>query len=239
MVLCSPSDPWWQASPRASFPRTWRAGSIRESHRYRGGRVVPLAEARRSMESTQAEPEAIISGRAARLRSDLVPLYALTATVLCAAGGWYLLKELAPLLRPLTLAVFLAYAILPTHGMLSRRVSARLAGPLVALLGAAAVLALAILVYINLVDLKDDLPRLIERARGLVDGLRTWVRDRLPSWALEPAPEGERAGAEAATRLKALAAGLVNSAAGFLGEALVVGFYLIFLLLEAGRLPRR
>src|SRR5262249_7069495 len=95
------------------------------------------------MESAQAEPEAIISGRAARLWSDLVPLYALPATVLCAAGGWYLLKELAPLLRPLTLAVFLAYTILPAHRALRRRVDARFAGPLLALLVAAVVLGLA------------------------------------------------------------------------------------------------
>jgi hypothetical protein len=65
------------------------------------------------MESTEQQPGVVASGRAARWRSDLVPLYALAAAVLCTAGGWYLLKELAPLLRPLILAVFLAYTILP------------------------------------------------------------------------------------------------------------------------------
>jgi AI-2 transport protein TqsA len=168
-----------------------------------------------------------------------VPLYALAAAVLCAAGGWYLLKELAPLLRPLILAVFLAYTIVPVHGALSRRVSAGMAGPLLALLVAAGVLGLAALVYGNLVDLKSELPRLIERARRLTEGLRDWGRGHLPAWVLEPAPEAGRVEAETATRLKALAAGLVNTAAGFLGEALVVGLYLIFLLLEAGRFPER
>ena len=76
------------------------------------------------MESTEAEPGVVASGRAARLRRDLVPLYALAAAVLCAAGGWYLLKELAPLLRPLVLAVFLAYTILPAHRALRRKVDA-------------------------------------------------------------------------------------------------------------------
>ena len=68
------------------------------------------------MESSEQEPEVVVAGSStARLRTDLVPLYATAAAVLCAAGGWYLLKELAPLLRPLILAVFLAYTILPAH----------------------------------------------------------------------------------------------------------------------------
>jgi predicted PurR-regulated permease PerM len=184
-------------------------------------------------------PEVVASGRAARLRRELVPLYALTAAVLCAAGGWYLLKELAPLLRPLTLAVFLAYTILPAHRALRRRVDARFAGPLLALLVAAVVLGLAVIIYGNLVDLKEELPRLIERGRVLIDRLRTWGRGHLPTWIVDPVPESERAGAESAARLKALASSLVNTAASFLAEALVVGFYLVFLLLEVRRFPER
>src|SRR6516162_4215070 len=122
------------------------------------------------------QPAVTGNGRLARLRRELIPLYALAAAVLCAAGGWYLLKELAPLLRPLTLAVFLAYTILPIHEGLTRRVSARLASPLLALLAATAVLGLAGLVYGNLVDLKAELPRLIELARRLVERLGTWGR---------------------------------------------------------------
>jgi AI-2 transport protein TqsA len=191
------------------------------------------------MESTQPEPEVVMTGRLARLRRDLIPLYALTAAVLCAAGGWYLLKELAPLLRPLTLAVFLVYTIIPAHRALRRKVDARFAGPLLALLVAAAVLSLALIVYGNLVDLKEELPRLIERGRGLIERLRIWGRGHLPAWILNPVPDTDRAEAETAARLKALASSLVNTAAGFLAEVLVVGFYLIFLLLEVRRFPAR
>jgi AI-2 transport protein TqsA len=191
------------------------------------------------MESTEAEPGVVASGRAARLRRDLVPLYALAAAVLCAAGGWYLLKELAPLLRPLVLAVFLAYTILPVHGALRRRVSAKLAGPLLAVLVAAVVFGLAFIIYGNLVDLKAELPRLIERAQGLIERLRTWGRGHLPAWVLEPVPDTARAEAETTARLKALASSLVNVAADFLAEALVVMFYLVFLLLEVHRFPAR
>jgi AI-2 transport protein TqsA len=163
----------------------------------------------------------------------------LAAAVLCAAGGWYLLKELAPLLRPLILAVFLAYTILPAHRALRQRVHARFAGPLLALLVAAVVLGLAVIIYGNLVDLKAELPRLIERGQGVIDRLRTWGRGHLPAWALEPVPDTARAEAETAARLKALASSLVNTAASFLAEALVVVLYLIFLLLEARRFPAR
>src|SRR5215831_19347809 len=103
------------------------------------------------------QPGVVTDGRLARLRRELTPLYALAAAVVCAAGGWYLLKELAPLLRPLILAVFLAYTILPVHRRLSRWVPSRLAGPLLALLAAVAVLGMAGLVYGNLVALRAEL----------------------------------------------------------------------------------
>jgi AI-2 transport protein TqsA len=191
------------------------------------------------MGSTGDETGLIASGRVARSRRELVPLYALAAALVCAAGGWYLLKELAPLLRPLTLAVFLAYTILPAHRSLRRWVPARVAGPLLALIVAGLVLGLAVLVYANLVDLRAELPRLIERGRGMTERVRTWSRDHLPAWALAPAPDAAHAEAETAARLKGLASRLVNAAAGFLAEALVVLLYLLFLLLEARRFPAR
>ena len=98
---------------------------------------------------------------------------------------------------------------------------------------------MAVLLYGNLVDLRAELPRLIDRARGLVEGVRAWGRDHLPAWVFEPASDPDRAEADTAARLKAIASGLVNAAAGFLAEALVVGFYLIFLLIEARHFPRR
>jgi AI-2 transport protein TqsA len=191
------------------------------------------------MEIVREDTGAVPIGRAARLRRDLVPLYALAAALACAAGSWYLLKELAPLLRPLVLAVFLAYTILPALRGLRRTVPAKVAGPLLALLGAAVVVGLAALIYANLVELRAELPRLIERARELTEGVRTWGRSHLPAWIIAPAPDAARAEAETTARLKVLASALVNSAAGFVAEALVVAFYLIFLLLEARRFPAR
>jgi AI-2 transport protein TqsA len=65
------------------------------------------------------------------------------------------------------------------------------------------------------------------------------VNDRLPAWALDKAPDSGNAELETAARLRAVASSLVNAASSFLAEAFVVAFYLIFLLMEAGRLPKR
>jgi AI-2 transport protein TqsA len=185
------------------------------------------------------EPGVAPGGHLARLRRELTPLYALAATVVCAAGGWYLLKELAPLLRPLILALLLVYTILPLHRRLSQWVPSRLAGPLLALLAAVVVLGLAVLVYENLVALRGELPRLIDRAKAIVDGVLAWAHEHLPARVFELASPAGRAEADTTARIKDIASGLVNAAAGFLAEALVVGFYLIFLLMEARHFPRR
>ncbi|MGZ3415933.1 MAG: AI-2E family transporter, partial [Isosphaeraceae bacterium] len=233
----APGGKWLQ---ELSYQRAWQfGGPIFDDRRRPSCRAIPKAEVRNSMEPTKEQPGVVANGRAARLRRDLVPLYALAAAVLCAAGSWYLLKELAPLLRPLILAVFLAYTILPAHRALRRRVPAKVAGPLLVLLVATVVLGLAVLIYGNLIDLKAELPRLIERAQGLIERLRTWGRGHLPVWVLNPVPDAAQAEAETAARLKALMSGLVNTAASFLAEALIVVFYLVFLLLEARRFPER
>ena len=191
------------------------------------------------MEPSEEESRVVMGGSTAPMRPDLVPLYAVAAAVVCAAGAWYLLRELAPLLRPLILAVFLAYTILPAHRALRRRVPAKLSGPLLALLVAAVVLGLAVVMYGNLVDLRSELPVLIERGQGLIERLRTWGRGHLPAWLLDPIRDTARAEAETTARLKALASSLVNIAANFFAEALVVMLYLVFLMLEAHRFPAR
>ena len=102
---------------------------------------------------------------------------------------------------------------------------------------AAVILGLAVIIYGNLVDLKSELPLLIERGQGLIERLRTWGRGHLPAWLLDPIRDTARAEAETAARLKALASSLVNIAANFFAEAIVVVLYLVFLMLEAHRFP--
>ena len=65
-------------------------------------------------------------------------------------------------------------------------------------------LGLALLVYSNLVDLRCRVAALIERARSLIEQLRTWGRDHLPAWAFEPVPDTTLAEAETTARIRAL-----------------------------------
>ena len=62
------------------------------------------------------------SVRAVRGRSRLRSI-ALAAGLVIAATSWFLLKELGPLLRPLVLAIFLAYLVVPIHQWLRRHIS--------------------------------------------------------------------------------------------------------------------
>ena len=61
----------------------------------------------------------------------------------------------------------------------------------------------------------------------------------MPAWLLDPIRDTALAEADTTARLKALASSLVNIAASFFAEALVVVFYLVFLMLEAHRFPAR
>ena len=191
------------------------------------------------MELTKEELGMASSHRAARLRRDLDPLFALAAAVLITVGSWYLLKELAPLLRPLVLAVFLAYTILPARQALRQRVQGKFAGPFAALLVAMVLLGLAFLIYGNLVDLNAKLPQLIERSQSLIERARNWGHAYLPKWAFDPIRDTTRVEAETAARLSALASYLVSAASSFLAEAVVVTLYLVFLLLDVRFLPVR
>ncbi|HEX4613887.1 MAG TPA: AI-2E family transporter [Urbifossiella sp.] len=158
--------------------------------------------------------------------------------VVAAAAGWWLLKELAPVVRPLLFAVVLAYVILPYHARLRTRVSGAAS---LALLGgaAAAVLAgLAVAVYASVLGLAEELPVLQKRAVGLIHGADDWARANAP-WAAGPADDGKQFEERLAAQAVAAAAPVLAAAAGVLGDAVVVGLYLIFLLLEAAQFPAR
>jgi AI-2 transport protein TqsA len=165
-------------------------------------------------------------------------LYALAAIVVGAAAGWYLLKELAPLLRPLFLAVFLAYAIFPVRVAIQRR--AHGAGSFVVLVVVALCLlfAVALLIYSAVVDFNRELPPLIDRSRETFGSLRAYVDNRMPAVAefVSGTSQMEERLTEA---VRDSAASAANITAGMLLELLEIAFYLVFLLLEAGRFSGR
>jgi AI-2 transport protein TqsA len=170
---------------------------------------------------------------------DRVGLAMVAGCLIIAAAGWYLLKEFAPLLRPLLLAVFLCYIVLPSHRRLTRHISP------VASLAVLAGVSVGLLVLFGLeilgsaTRLSQDMPRLIGRAQAILHDAERYYHDHLPPWLAGEAEDVARGQAQTADRLKAAAAALAAAAADTLTEAVLVGIYLVFFLMEAGRVPRR
>jgi AI-2 transport protein TqsA len=168
-------------------------------------------------------------------------LATVTASLIIAAASWYLLKEFAPLLRPLLLAVFLCYIILPVHHKVAYRL------PTITSVLFLAGLSIGVLVMVGLViagsvsELKDELPELIERARKIFDDLARYSIEHSPPWLADAVREMRSSQTQFQWKgMLEQAAGTVASAmANTLSEAVLVGIYLMFLLVEAGRIPRR
>ncbi len=159
------------------------------------------------------------------------------AWVVVAAGSWWLLGELAAVLRPLLLAVFLGYVLMPYYSRLRHSVPAPAAIGLLAGVTTAVLVALALAVYSSLLGLADELPNIQARSAELIRGATEWAK-RLPY--IGPAvgqadlPEGQLARQVGSVTLQ-----VVNRAGGVLVEAAAAGLYLLFLLLESARFPDR
>jgi AI-2 transport protein TqsA len=154
------------------------------------------------------------------------------------ATTWFLLRELAPLLRPLLLAVFLAYVMLPVGLYVKGHVRGG-PGHLSLLAGLAILLAgVAVLTYGDIVDLTHELPHLQERTKEILTQATDYTRQHIPK--LADAIEGTvRAEERGTSRLQEALKGLADVTAGALIETLEVVFYLMLILFEAGRLPGR
>jgi AI-2 transport protein TqsA len=191
-------------------------------------------------ESRLAPPEGLAVSQSAPLRSPLRDRATITlvATFLViAATAWYLLKELAPVLRPLLLAVFLAYIILPVQAGLARRTSRPIGFVLLGLVVVGACALLATLTARSAADLAAELPRYTERVRAIIDHFRA-MAERWP-WLAESTRDSGGAADFGGEKLRDLATSLAGTAADVLAQGLVVGVYLLFLLLEAANFPRR
>jgi AI-2 transport protein TqsA len=169
-------------------------------------------------------------------QKDTAALINVALSLLIVTLTWYLLQQLSSLLRPLMLAVFLAYIILPIHHKLHK-----IRGPVAIVVRAGlsigVLYVLTLWIYTSVVDLSEELPRLSTRAREVYDGVNRFFTEHL-SW-LTYRTEAGAAGGQENQRLGSIANALVNAATESLSEALVVGFYLLFLLLEVHRFPQR
>jgi AI-2 transport protein TqsA len=159
------------------------------------------------------------------------------AWVVVAAGSWWLLGELAAVIRPLLVAVFLWYVLMPYYARLRRHLPTPVAIGLLAGVTTAVLVGLAFAVYASLLDLARDLPTiqaqlldLVRRATERAAGLP------FVGPAFEPArvPEDRLADQLTAGTLR-----VVNVASGVLVEMAAAGLYLLFLFVEAARFPDR
>jgi AI-2 transport protein TqsA len=170
---------------------------------------------------------------------DRVNLVTVAGCVVIAAGGWYLLKEFAPVLRPLLLAVFLCYMILPIHRRLAQRLPvlasiAVLAGTSVGIL-----VLLALQVLGSASKLSEEMPQMIDRGQEIIEDVERVYLERLPPWLARETRDVGRGESISVGRLQEIAKSLAASAAETVSEAVLVGIYLIFLLFEASRVGRK
>ncbi len=172
------------------------------------------------------------------LWSETEGSWAVLRWLLITATAWFLLKELAPLLRPLLLAVFLAYVILPIGLYVKGQVRGGL-GHLALLAGLGLVMVgLGVLAYGDIQRLSHDWPHLHERAKEILTQAADYTEAHIP--ALGNLIGGTARAEELSNpRIKQVLESLANVTAGVVVEGIEVAFYLVLILFEAGRLPAR
>jgi AI-2 transport protein TqsA len=158
--------------------------------------------------------------------------------VLVVAGSWWMLGQLAAVLRPLMLAVFLAYVLMPYYGRLRKQLPAPVALALLAAVTSAALIGMALVVYNGLAGLAREEPQLKAKVGDWVRQGSAWVQHYLPG--VLGGGDGTRPPEElAADRLTDVGLQLANVTALGLVEAATAILYLLFLLTEAARFPDR
>ncbi|CAN5255730.1 N/A [soil metagenome] len=154
--------------------------------------------------------------------------------VVLVAGTWWLLGQWAGVLRPLLLAIFLAYTLLPFYSRIRRH---GVPAPVViVVLAGTVVLGFALITQMLSVSgraLAKELPTLQQRFAELTDMNLDPLRQRFP-WL--PKVNANMAPSE---ELTAFVSGLAISTGGGIIEGATAGLYLLFLLLGAEKLPDR
>jgi AI-2 transport protein TqsA len=158
--------------------------------------------------------------------------------LLVMATAWFLLKELAPILRPLLLAIFLAYVILPMGVYVRGQVRGGYSHLAVLFGLCLAFAALALLTYGDVVGLAREVPHLHEKSKEMLGDASEYIKQYVPQFgsALDETAKAEAVGS---TRLQQTLEGLANATVGVLVEAIQVAFFLFLIILEARRFPQR
>jgi AI-2 transport protein TqsA len=161
----------------------------------------------------------------------------ITQVLIGIAAGWFMLQQLAPVVRPLFIAVFLAYVLMPYHNRLRKHIGAPASIVALASITTLMLFVLALFVYASIVGLSDELPRLQQRATDITRYIGDLVGRAAP-WAGDSVDD-KPADAKLAGVLTKAATPMLSLAADVFLEACVVALYLLFLLLEGSRFPDR
>lgn len=97
----------------------------------------------------------------------------------------------------------------------------------------------ALMIQSSVMELKDDLPRLEQRAKDGFRGAKEWIDENAPPWLARWTAEDAAAENAQAAQIRDFVVGAANVAGDTLVFAFIVGFYLLFLLLEVSRFPQR
>jgi AI-2 transport protein TqsA len=166
-------------------------------------------------------------------------LRTLATILLVIALSFWLLEKLAVVLRPLLLAVLIAYVLLPYHNRLRKVMPAAAS---VVILGVVVVILFSVVglvVVANLADLESDLPKLQSQAIETVNKASHWVAGNAPWLKGTFSDVRPHAGGAMPERIQQILRTMLGSLAGGLLEVMTAGLYLLFLLLGAGQLNSR
>jgi AI-2 transport protein TqsA len=171
-------------------------------------------------------------------RPDTTNLVTVAICLVIAATSWYLLQQLAALLRPLLLAVFLAYIILPIHHRLTRHLPRAVSFLVMAAVSLGAVYGLSLIIYASVLEFNEELSRYIDTGQAVYAEASHWWNAHF-AWLRHDVPEGAKSSPIEGQQIRAVGSWAVGMARDTVTEAVVVGFYLLFLLLEVHRYPLR
>lgn len=166
------------------------------------------------------------------------PLLMVVGVLALVAVGLYLFGLLAPLLRPLFMAIFLCYVIIPIHNRFTLWLSPATSFLAIAGASLALILFMILLVQTSLLALEEDLPTLLVRAREISQQTRDYWTQHFP-WLSRLSEDAGRLESYGAKQPFLGDRGLLDLTAQVLTETVEACFFLIFLLVDIPHWPRR
>jgi predicted PurR-regulated permease PerM len=158
-------------------------------------------------------------------------LLGVAAVIVIIAG----LRSARPVLVPLALATFLVVTSLPILRELRRnRVPDLIAVPLVLMLIVSMLIGVGAIALNSIMQIRDSLPQYVDRLTEMYENTFRWLGEHRII-----APEAAAEIMVSPPQLVELATGFVRSFAGFMSLVVLVTLITLFMLAEAGGVPRK